>query len=131
MKAEKYSQLSEVHLLQRIWRNELELAAQEVKFWEDLLGTLGEGMDPGVTDADTWQAEVRQLQHFQRLTKRLLNEIHTVDTAVASGVREGHVLAGETRLDHHHLRQEMDSFHADFRAFKTEIRQYMVAQPTF
>ena len=71
MKAEKYSQLSEVHLLQRIWRNELELAAQEVKFWEDLLGTLGEGLDPGVTDADTWQTETNQLHHFQRLTKRL------------------------------------------------------------
>ncbi|MBC8151717.1 MAG: hypothetical protein H7Z72_02285 [Bacteroidetes bacterium] len=131
MKAEKYHQLSEVHLMQRIWRNELELAAQEVRFWEDLLGTLGEGLDPGVTGADTWQAEIDQLHHFQRLTKRLLDEIHTVDTEVADGVREGHVLDGETRLDHRYLRREMDSFHTDFRAFKTEIRKYMVAQPTF
>lgn len=131
MRAQKYNQLSEVHLLQRIWRNELELAAQEVKFWEDLLSTLGEGLAPGVTDADTWQAEINQLRQFGRLTKRLLDEIHTIDAEVAEGVQSGHVLNSETRLDHRYLRQEMDSFHTDFRAFKTEIRRYMVAQPTF
>lgn len=131
MRAEKYSQLSEVHLLQRIWRNELELAAQEVTFWENLLGTLGEGLAPGVTDAGTWQAEVNQLRQFGRLIKRLLDELHAIDGEVADGVRSGHVLDRETRLDHRYLRQEMDSFHTDFRAFRTEIRTYMVAQPTF
>ncbi|MDB5241030.1 MAG: hypothetical protein JWP57_1655 [Spirosoma sp.] len=131
MKSEKYRPLSEVHLLHRIWRSELELAAQQVQFWKDLLGTLGEGLDPHVTNADTWHTEMNQLAHFRRLSKRLLDVSQTVDTEVAGGVQEGQVLDHETRLDHQYLRQEMDSFHTDFRAFKTEIRQYMIAQPTF
>ena len=108
------------------WRNELELAAQQVKFWEDLRGSLAEGLDPSVTNADTWCTEMNQLAHFRRLSKRLLDESQTVDTGVASSVEGGHVLDRETRLDHQYFRQEMDSFHADFRAFKTEIRHYMV-----
>lgn len=131
MNAQKYHQLSEVHLLHRIWQNELELASQEVNFWETLLAVLGEGLDPAITKPDTWRQEIDQLHHFRRLSKRLLDEISTVNEQIATGVRFGHVLDGETRLDHQYLRNSMDSFHADFRAFKTEIRQYMVAQPTF
>lgn len=131
MKAEKYRQLTDVHLLQRIWRNELELALQEVDFWEKLLGTLSEGLDARVTDSDTWKAELSQLHHFRRLAKRLLDEIKEIDEQVAAGVRVDHVLDADTRLNHQYLRQEMDSFHTDFRTFKSDIRQYMILQPTF
>ncbi|MBC8155743.1 MAG: hypothetical protein H7Z72_22880 [Bacteroidetes bacterium] len=131
MRTEKQHQLTEVHLLHRIWRNELELSLQEVNFWEDLLGTLGEGLEPGATDADTWRVEIDRLHHFRRLSTRLLSDTQIVDGEVADGVLKGHVLDRDTRLDHQYLRKEMDSFHAEFRAFKTEIRQYMVAQPTF
>lgn len=131
MRTEKYRQLNQIHLLHRIWRNELSLAIQEVNFWEDMLGALGEGMSPAVTDADTWKAEISQLHHFRRLSKRLLEELQTVDSEVASGVRFDHVLDTGARQDHQYLREEMDSFHTDFRAFKTEIRNYIVAQPTF
>lgn len=131
MNADKYRQLNEVHLLHRIWQNELELARQETRFWEELLGTLGEGLDPAVTDADTWQAEISQLHQFQRRTQRLLADIRTINSEVAAGVKTNHVLDTETRLDHQYLRAEMDSFHADFRAFKNVIRQYLIDQPTF
>jgi hypothetical protein len=131
MNADKYRQLNEVHFLHRIWQNELELALQEANFWEELLGSLGEGLDPAVTDADTWKAEVSQLHHFQRLSKRLLVDIRTLDSEVATGVKTDHVLDTETRLDHQYLRTEMDSFHADFRTFKSIIRQYLIDQPTF
>lgn len=131
MKAEKYRQLTEVHLLHRIWRNDLELALQEVNFWEDLLGTLGEGLDSTVTDAETWKAEVSQLHHFRRLINRLLEEIQETDRQVAAGVQFEHILDADTRQNHQYLRIEMDSFLADFRAFKTEIRPYLVALPTF
>ncbi|ADB39549.1 hypothetical protein [Spirosoma linguale] len=131
MNTAKYRQLTDVHLLQRIWRNELELALQEVNFWEELLGTLSEGLSDRVTESDTWKGEISQLHHFRRLSKRLLDEIRDVDEQVAAGVRADHVLDADTRLNHQYLRQEMDSFHADFRTFKSEIRQYMVLQPTF
>lgn len=131
MKATIYRQLTSAHLLHRIWHNELELALQEVNFWEELLGTLSEVEHPKAAEAQTWQTELNQLHHFRRLTKRLLDDIQTVDQQLAMGVRFDNVLDKETRLDHQYLREEMDSFHADFRTFKTNIRQYMVTKTTF
>ncbi|GAB4026356.1 hypothetical protein [Spirosoma gilvum] len=131
MKPEKYHQLTDVNLLHRIWRSELELSLQEVNFWEDLLGTLNENMDPTSTPTDTWQTELSQLHHFRRLIKRLLNDIQETSEQVALGVRFDQVLDKETRLNQQYLREEMDSFHGDFRVFKHEIRQYISAQPAF
>ncbi|WP_338869002.1 hypothetical protein WBJ53_19005 [Spirosoma sp. SC4-14] len=131
MTTEKYRQLTDVHLLHRIWHSELELALQEVNFWEDLLGTLNENLDPNQRAIENWQHEIGQLHHFRRLTKRLMEEIDGVEKEVAMSVRTDHVLDADTRLDHQYLREEMDSFHADFRAFKNEIRRYTVATPTF
>ncbi|WP_020597672.1 hypothetical protein [Spirosoma panaciterrae] len=129
MKTEKYRQLTDVHLLHRIWRSELELALQEVNFWEDLLGTLNEAIDPTSIPIDTWQTEISQLHHFRRWIKRLLNEIEEVNEQVALGVRFDQVLDKDTRQNHQYLREEMDSFHSDFRTFKNHIRQYLSAQP--
>ncbi|WP_080059121.1 hypothetical protein [Spirosoma aerolatum] len=129
MKTDKYRQLTDVHLLHRIWRSELELALQEVNFWEDLLGTLDETIDPTLMPVETWRTEISQLHHFRRLIKRLLNEIQEVNEQVALGVRFDQVLDKDTRLNHQYLREEMDSFHTDFRAFKNDIRQYLAAQP--
>ncbi|MBN8824186.1 MULTISPECIES: hypothetical protein [unclassified Spirosoma] len=129
MKTDKYRQLTDVHLLHRIWRSELELALQEVNFWEDLLGTLDETINPTLMPVETWQTEISQLHHFRRLIKRLLNEIQEVNEQVALGVRFDQVLDKDTRLNHQYLREEMDSFHTDFRTFKNDIRQYLAAQP--
>lgn len=132
MKTEKYHQLMDVHLLQRIWRNELELALLEVNFWEKLLGTLNENLDPtNWPDEDTWRTELSQLHHFRRLIGRLLDDLNRLDEQVATGVAFDHVLDKDTRLNHQYLREEMDSFHADFRAFKAQIRPFIVGQPTF
>ncbi len=131
MKPAKYRQLSQIHLLHQIWQSDLELAQNEVVFWEDLLCKLNERVEPGVVESELWRTEIDQLHHFHRLIKQLLAEIQEVNKAVAHGVQTGYVLTNEVRLDHDFLRTEMDSFHADFREFKTEIRHYMVAQPTF
>ncbi|MBC3787601.1 hypothetical protein [Spirosoma utsteinense] len=131
MRTEQYRQLTELHLLHRIWKSELELALQEITFWEELLGTLGEGLDPAITNANDWKTEISQLHHFRRLTTGLLAEIQAINSEVATGVQTGHVLDIETRLDHQYLRKEIDSFHADFRTFKARIRQHLIAQPTF
>ncbi|RYF78469.1 MAG: hypothetical protein EOO39_01385 [Cytophagaceae bacterium] len=84
MKSTTYRQLTSVHLLHRIWHNELELALQEVTFWEELLGTLSEVEHPKAAEAQTWQTEINQLHHFRRLTKRLLDDIQTVDQQLAT-----------------------------------------------
>ncbi|MBO0951798.1 hypothetical protein [Fibrella forsythiae] len=131
MKATTYRQLTSVHLLHRIWHNELELALQEVLFWQELLGTLSEVEHPKAAEAQTWQTEINQLHHFRRLITRLRNDVQTVDQELAMSVRFEHVPAKETRLDHQYLREEMDSFHADFRTFKASIRQFIVTKTTF
>ncbi|CCH53784.1 hypothetical protein BN8_02906 [Fibrisoma limi BUZ 3] len=131
MNKEKYRQLIDVHVLHQIWTSELQLALQEVDFWEKLLGTLNEGLDPTLTDEKSWRNELSQLHHFRRLTTRLLDEIRLINAEVADGVRTNSVLNRENRLDHQYLRLEVASFLADFRKFRTEIRHYLVAQPTF
>lgn len=132
MRTEKYRQLTDVHLLNRIWCSDLEIALHEVSFWEDLLNALDGELEPApATYDDTWKTELGQLHHFRRLIKRLLGEKQELNKQVAAGVRVDHVLDTDTRLNHQYLREEMDSFHADFRAFKTEIRPYVTTQPTF
>lgn len=131
MKKEKYQQLVDVHVLHQIWTSELQLTLQEVDFWEKLLGTLNEGLDPTVTDEKSWRNELSQLHHFRRLATRLLDEIGLVNAEVADGVRTGTVLNRENRLDHQYLRMEMASFSADFRTFRAGIRRHLIAQPTF
>ena len=131
MTTDKYTQLLDMQLLHRIWGSDLELALQEVNFWDELLGTLGTGLDPAMANARTWQIEIDQLHHFRRLATRLLGDLQTLDKDVADGVRRDHVLDTETRLDQQYLRVAMDSFLSDFRPFKTEIRHFLVAQPTF
>ncbi|UFH57104.1 hypothetical protein [Spirosoma sp. KNUC1025] len=132
MRTDKYHQLNEVHLLQRIWRSELELALQQVTFWEELLGSLDENLDANKTTFDdTWQMELGQLHHFRRLIKRLQEDLQSLDEQVALGVRTDHVLDKETRLNQQYLREEMDSFHADFRTFKNGVRRYIAAEPAF
>ncbi|GAB4033840.1 hypothetical protein [Spirosoma jeollabukense] len=132
MRTEKYRQLTDVHLLNQIWRSDLEIALHEVNFWEDLLNSLDADLDPvPKTHDETWKTELGQLHHFRRLIKRLLAEIQDLDKQIAYGVRVDHILDTDTRLNYQYLREEMDSFHADFRAFKAEIRQYVTAQPTF
>ena len=132
MKTEKYRHLTDMHLLNRLWRNDLEVALHEVNLWKILLNSLNADLDPVPSTHDkTWKTELGQLHHFRRLIKRLLEEVQDLDNQLAAGVRVDYVLDADTRLNNKYLREEMDRFHSDFRAFKTEIRQYVTAQPTF
>ncbi|RIV17703.1 hypothetical protein DYU11_31160 [Fibrisoma montanum] len=131
MKNQKYHQLIDVHVLHQIWTSELQLALQEIDFWEKLLGTLNESLDPTITDENSWRNKLNQLHHFRRLAGRLLDEIRLVNAEVADGVRADSVLNRENRLDHQYLRMAMASFSADFRLFRAGIRRYLIAQPTF
>lgn len=132
MKAETYRQLTDVHLLNRIWGSDLEIALHEVNFWEILLNSLDADLDPvPATHDETWKKELGQLHHFRKVIKRLQEDLKMLDEQLAFGVRGDHVLDTDTRQNHQNLREEMDHFHADFRAFKTEIRHYVTAQPTF
>ncbi|GAB4020167.1 hypothetical protein [Spirosoma koreense] len=132
MKDDPFRQLISLQLVHRIWQSDLDIALREVNFWEDLLTSLDNDLAPNETTHDnTWQKELSQLHHFRRLIRRLQEDLQTLDQHVAASVRIGHVPDEDMRSNHDYLRAEMDRFHADFRAFKTEIRQYLTSQHTF
>ncbi|GAB3166605.1 hypothetical protein [Telluribacter humicola] len=128
METKKFKLLIDVHVQHLIWKNELELAQMELGFWEKLLTTLEE-QEPSIHDEVI--KEVSQLNHFQRLSQVLLNEVQEVDKRVAEGVQRNQVLDQQVRANHKYLREQMDAFHSNYQSFKDNIRQFVVAQPQF
>lgn len=130
MSTAKYTQLTEIHLRHRIWRNELEGIHQEIYFWEDLLYALSEGIHSDLNAADTWTNEIAQLHDFRLVVQNLLKTVQLASIQVSVEARTTHVLDVVTQLDHQHLRAKIDHFQADFQLFKTHMRQFMLTPPT-
>ncbi len=125
MKTETYKELVDVHLQNRIWRNELELALLEIDFWEDLHETNTTANQPATKDSVEIMS---QLHHYQRLAQRLLGEVEQQDLEVADGVRVNRILTTPTPDDRKYLREQMDTFRVNFQRFKNDIRQFFVTQ---
>ena len=131
METKKFKLLTDVHVQHLIWKKELELARMELDFWEKLLTTLEEEQEPSAGVDEEWVNELSRLNHFQRLSQLLLNEVLEVDKRVSQGVQHNQVLDQQVRADHRYLREQMDTFHRNYHTFKTNIRQFVVAQPQF
>jgi hypothetical protein len=125
MKTATYKELVDVHLQNRIWRNELELALLEIDFWEDLHET---NVRPSSATAEESAEIMSQLHHYQRLGQQLLGEVQQQDQEVAEGVRINRILNSPTPDDRKYLREQMDTFRVNFQRFKNDIRQFFVAQ---
>ncbi|MFN3849845.1 MAG: hypothetical protein ACK4NY_10465 [Spirosomataceae bacterium] len=119
----KYSQLSHVHFEHRLWKNELEMIAQETDFF---LGVV-EDMPLDATNLEKGYF-INQFHHFQRLIKRLLQELATLQKTVADGVIEENILDSEQKLDHKYMREEMDYFEQDYKAVKKKFRDFVATQ---
>jgi len=74
------------------------------------------------------EADVMSYLHrYQRLSQELLAELQKQDKQVADGVQHNRVLAPPTMEDHKYLREQMDTFRADFLSFKNKVRQFVIA----
>ncbi|MCU0324199.1 MAG: hypothetical protein MUF45_02960 [Spirosomaceae bacterium] len=119
----KYSQLSHAHFEHRLWKNELEMIAQETDFFLSVV----EDMPLGVPNLEK-EYFINQFHHFQRLIKRLLQELATLQKTVAEGVLDENILDSEQKLDHKYMREEMDYFEQDYKAVKKKFRGFIAAR---
>ena len=97
MTTSKMHQLNHAHFEHKLWRNELELVAQEATFF---LKTLDEYKTKTISqshDSLIVAEFVKQFRHYQRLTKRLLEELTVVEKEIAQGVMADNFLDGEQR----------------------------------
>ncbi|MFY7912228.1 MAG: hypothetical protein ACOVO2_21865 [Emticicia sp.] len=125
MTTSKMHQLTHAHFEHKLWRNELELVAQEATFF---LKTLDEYKTKTIAQSHNSLivAEfVKQFHHFQRLTKRLLEELSVIEKEVAQGVMSDNILDGEQRKDREYLDEEMKYFESDYRETKNRFRNFI------
>lgn len=125
MTVSKIQQLSHAHFEHKLWRNELELASHESTFFLNVLNeykvkTLRHSHNSLVV------AEfVKQFHHFQRLTKRLLEELSLIEKEIAQGVLADNVLDSEQKKDHNYLKEEMKYFEYNYREEKSSFRNFI------
>ena len=125
MTTSKMHQLNHAHFEHKLWRNELELVAQEATFF---LKTLDEYKTKTISqshDSLIVAEFVKQFRHYQRLTKRLLEELTVVEKEIAQGVMADNILDGELRKDRAYLNEEMKYFESDYRETKYRFRNFI------
>jgi hypothetical protein len=125
MKTDKMNQLSHVHLLQKIWKNELETIQIEINYFLDLIEDLRKhkGVSEG-TKVDLLSFN-DQFYHYKRLIYKILTEVKQVDSELANGVLNDDILNTESKKDHQYLKGEMDYFEYDFHQVKKNFKEFI------
>jgi hypothetical protein len=125
MKTDKMNQLSHVHLLQRIWKNELETIQIEINYFLDVIEDLRKhkGVSEG-TKVDLLSFN-DQFYHYKRLIYKILTEVKQVDSELANGVWNDDILNAESKKDHQYLKGEMDYFEYDFHQVKKNFKEFI------
>lgn len=125
MTTTKLSQLNHAHFEHKLWRNELELVSQEATFFLKILDEYKIKTISQTHNSLVVVEFVKQFRHFQRLTKRLLEELSVIEKEVAQGVKEDNVLDVEQRKDRAYLDEEMKYFESDYRETKFSFRNFI------
>ncbi|WP_394993667.1 hypothetical protein [Emticicia sp.] len=130
MTTSKTYQLNHAHFEHKLWRNKIETVAQESTFFLKILDeykiiTLSNSKNSLLV------AEfVNQFHHYQRLTKRLLLELTTIEKELAQGVLDDNIFDNEQKKDHQYLNEEMKYFEFDYRETKTKFRDFIASYKT-
>jgi hypothetical protein len=125
MANDKLKQLSHVHFEQQLWHKELEMIENESIFFLKLLETLQTEQLIASKNEKTVGEYLNRIHHFQRITKRLSEELHSIEKEMAEGVIQDNVLDKEQRLDHQYFREEMDYLEQDYRNFKSNLKTFI------
>lgn len=125
MKNDKMSQLSHVHLLQRIWKNELETIQIEIDYFLSVIEDLRK--HAGISEGKKTDLLVfnDQFYHYKRLIVSILIEIKQVDLELARGVLDDDILNKESKKDHQYLKGEMDYFDDDYHQVKKNFKEFL------
>ena len=125
MTTTKLSQLNHAHFEHKLWRNELELVSLEATFFLKILDEYKIKTISQTHKSLVVVEFVKQFRHFQRLAKRLLEELSMIEKEVAQGVKEDNVLDGEQRKDRAYINEEMKYFESDYRETKFSFRNFI------
>lgn len=125
MNTSKTYQLNHAHFEHRLWKNELETVAQEATFFLKILDEYKTKTLTNSHNSLVVAEFVNQFHHYQRLTKRLLEELNVVEKELAQGVLDDNVFDGEQKKDHQYLNEEMKYFESDYREIKLKFRHFI------
>jgi hypothetical protein len=127
MNKSKTYQLSHAHFEHRLWRNELELAAQEVTFFLKIIEEYKLKTAEKLVKFAKISEFVAEFHHYQRLTKRLLEDLIIIEKEMSQGVLDDNVFDTEQKKNHQYLNEEMKSFEADYRKSKKAFRDFIAS----
>ncbi len=116
MKPVVNQQISDYHLLHRIWQSELRTAEQQLAVYGDMLAS--------VSDPETVRM-ADEIGHYKRLIPEILHEMHDVDLEMVAAIRNQERVDQETRKDQRYLQEKMDDFDADYQRFRQQIRRFL------
>lgn len=125
MKTDKMNQLSHVHLLQRIWKSELEAVQLEINYFLSVIEDLRKHKNVSEGTKVDLMSFNDQFYHYKRLVIRILVEIKEVDSELADGVLNDDILNEESKKDHQYLKGEMDYFDYDFLQVKKSFKEFI------
>nr|WP_293836192.1 hypothetical protein [uncultured Arsenicibacter sp.] len=120
MKTAVSQQISDYHLLHRIWQSELRTAEQQLGVYRELLDSVN---DPQVARQSARLAD--EIEHYKRLVPEILHEMHDVDVEMVVAIRNQERIDQETRKDQRYLQEKMDDFDADYQRFRQQIRRFL------
>jgi hypothetical protein len=123
----KTYQLDHAHFEHRLWRNELDLVAQEATFFLKILEEYEKKTSNLPNNLVMIGEFANQFHHYQRLTKRLLEELTVIEKEVSQGVLDDNVLDTEQKKDHQYLKEEMKYFESDYRETKRKFRDFIAS----
>lgn len=130
MTASKINQLSHAHFEHKLWRNEIELVSQEATFFLKVLNDYKVKTISHSHNSLVVAEFVKQFHHFQRLTKRLLEELNLIEKEIAQGVLSENILDNEQKKDHEYMKEEMKYFEYDYRETKASFRNFIANYET-
>ena len=125
MKKDKMYQLSHVHLLQRLWKSELETVQIEVNYFLSVVQDFRKNENISERAKVDLLAFNDQFYHYKRLITNILTEIKQIDAELANGVLNDDILNEESKKDHQYLKGEMDYFEYDYHQIKKEFKEFV------
>ena len=119
------NQLSHVHLLQRLWKSELETVQIEVNYFLSVVQDFRKNKNISEGAKVDLLAFNDQFYHYKRLITNILTEIKQIDAELANGVLNDDILNEESKKDHQYLKGEMDYFEYDYHQIKKEFKEFV------
>ncbi len=107
------------------WKNELLQAQNEVDYFLDVLNDL-KSRTIGDSHKSLIVAQfVQDFHHYQRLTKRMLDEIGEIRHEMAEEIQTQNLIDAESMRDQRYFKAEMRDFQKNYKETKYKFRAFV------